>query len=827
MVKMNFKSGQTKIFLKYAFATLPYLGFLLFSFIMFNEVFLGMEKFIFRDLYRFAYPMGALLKDSFREGSLLWDTTINHGMPFLARLTPVIFYPSSILFLFFSPGNSIAINVIFHFLLASVSSYLVLKRFVSDARVAWLGALSFAFCGYSLSMIGSWFYLFGVALFPLGVLTLLRLNEKKNFFRAMEVALVFSLQVFSADLQTLFYQIVFIAPMICFFKKDTIAERKKYFIFLILSGLFFLGLSACQLLGTFELMLNSTRAGGISFDKSTMWSLNPLRMLEFIIPSVFGKLYPDGTYWGGAFLYKGQDNRFPWAFSVYTGMFSVLGLFFISKLNNRRVMYIVGGLLFFFFFMSFGKHTFFFKLFYDFFPGVNLFRYPEKFILFSSFFLIFLGTIGFDEFLKSSGSTEIRKPFVILVLFLITLIALLIAGLNFIDPDKISNIRRVANYFVSQTENEFIKNGSVPIPEIIIFSSVRWLQTAQMAVSKGIFINGVFLFVLLLQLAKKVNKNIKIVLLFFLVCFDLILSGESIKGSVRADWIEENIETCSYIPQGKFKWKKPFVAMYGDFPQIPMDYSGTLSRYEKIMYSNTKGLLPNTGIDQCVHHVRGYEAALLSSSDSVDELLKNNFNRWADITGVQYVIDYSNNRDIFNNAEYSLEATMLEPALKIYKNKKQLEFLHAVGKVEFINDVDRAYGRLNEEAYDYFNTAIFEGTEKSFVHENSHRASELMVYLPGKIEISLDFKKKGYLVVLESFYPGWKASIDGVDINIYKANGSFMGFKIPEGTHKLKLDFDPMIQKIANLISFLTIVIVFLILSGSFFKKARVSTGTN
>ncbi len=48
------------------------------------------------------------------------------------------------------------------------------------------------------------------------------------------------------------------------------------------------------------------------------------------------------------------------------------------------------------------------------------------------------------------------------------------------------------------------------------------------------------------------------------------------------------------------------------------------------------------------------------------------------------------------------------------------------------------------------------------------------------------------LVYVESFYPGWRAEVDGHPTAIYKVNGAFRGIIVPEGEHEIVFRYQPI-----------------------------------
>ena len=65
-------------------------------------------------------------------------------------------------------------------------------------------------------------------------------------------------------------------------------------------------------------------------------------------------------------------------------------------------------------------------------------------------------------------------------------------------------------------------------------------------------------------------------------------------------------------------------------------------------------------------------------------------------------------------------------------------------------------------------------------------------YTGAELELSIERFSTGFLVINELYYPaGWKAYLNGEEIQIYKTNYFLRGLIIPPGNHELILDFQP------------------------------------
>jgi len=100
---------------------------------------------------------------------------------------------------------------------------------------------------------------------------------------------------------------------------------------------------------------------------------------------------------------------------------------------------------------------------------------------------------------------------------------------------------------------------------------------------------------------------------------------------------------------------------------------------------------------------------------------------------------------------------------------------------------------------------------------------KLTKYHPERLEYESQNSKDGFVAFSENYYQnGWKASIDGKQVPIYKIDYSLRGIKVPEGKHKIVMKFEPKIVDKAGNYSMISFVL-FLILTfaGGYFWQKR------
>jgi hypothetical protein len=60
---------------------------------------------------------------------------------------------------------------------------------------------------------------------------------------------------------------------------------------------------------------------------------------------------------------------------------------------------------------------------------------------------------------------------------------------------------------------------------------------------------------------------------------------------------------------------------------------------------------------------------------------------------------------------------------------------------------------------------------------------------PEQFTVLTDSNQRGWLVMSHTWYPGWKASIDGVPVPLARANGGHCTVPVPAGKHKVEMDY--------------------------------------
>jgi uncharacterized membrane protein YfhO len=65
----------------------------------------------------------------------------------------------------------------------------------------------------------------------------------------------------------------------------------------------------------------------------------------------------------------------------------------------------------------------------------------------------------------------------------------------------------------------------------------------------------------------------------------------------------------------------------------------------------------------------------------------------------------------------------------------------------------------------------------------------------------------GYLVLVEAYDPGWRASVDGSPAEVRRANVGFRAVAVPGGTHRVVFVYRPRAALVGLAASIVTLVV--------------------
>ncbi|GDX64910.1 hypothetical protein LBMAG35_17490 [Chlorobiota bacterium] len=95
-------------------------------------------------------------------------------------------------------------------------------------------------------------------------------------------------------------------------------------------------------------------------------------------------------------------------------------------------------------------------------------------------------------------------------------------------------------------------------------------------------------------------------------------------------------------------------------------------------------------------------------------------------------------------------------------------------------------------------------------------------YGPNQLSYEVETSMNGILCLSEIWYPAWKASIDGKEVDIHRINWSMRGIEVPSGKHTIVMTYDSKAYAIGSKITYSGLGLTILgIALGLFFQLRR------
>ena len=160
-----------------------------------------------------------------------------------------------------------------------------------------------------------------------------------------------------------------------------------------------------------------------------------------------------------------------------------------------------------------------------------------------------------------------------------------------------------------------------------------------------------------------------------------------------------------------------------------------------------------------------------------------------DLLNVRYLLTYAPDAaPRIQHPKFRLAANL--PGHQAYENLAVLPRFFLVGETRPAGSLDEALEMLRSPGFDPRRVAVVEGAGPLAGAAGSVRVE---YYSAGRLALETEAAAPSFLVTSESWYPGWRAAIDGREQPLVMTNGAFRGLALPAGRHRVEMRFAPAI----------------------------------
>ncbi len=703
-------------------------------------------------------PWRVLVNDALRQGRLpLWTPLLGMGAPLMANYQSAVFYPPNWLAIVLPPEIAISALAVLHLSFAGVGMARLTRQFnLSNFGVAITG-LTFCLSGYLTGRL--WFITINnsIAWLPWIVLAsspLPRLRHPSPFPVCVaptgegegpgvgaRLSALIALQLLAGHAQTSFYTLLLAAAWLAWHSFNS-SNRPRT---LLLHGIKFgfavalaVGLTAIQLIPTYELLRQSPRADAAEYEFAATYSLWPWRLLTFFAPDLFG--HPaDHNYLGYATYW--EDHAYLGLLPLMTAGYTLAMLF---RKEHRREAHrgkipeknfalsapsaVIFSLLLIpvSIILALGNNTPAFPFFYRYVPGFDLFQAPARMLIWYTFAVSLLAGIGADRWQASTRKRYWAR------LGLAGSVAMLILGL--------------AGMFFLTDQNSLVLARGVTGAAVIAIGTFALVLTQPAEPRRWQWLTLAF------------------------ITLDLGL------GAVR---LNPTIDPVLYHLQPAFSLAEGRLYQFaGDEYRVKFNEFFRFKSFEPI-HSQTLGesFLPNLSA-----------LSGIASANNFDPLQPERYAR--------YLEAMENSPRLLDLADIrALVKPMGVVSLRKANNAARLRVIY-----------NAQTAPNGQAALDAITHPTFDPDSQVILEPASDERGGLPLD-PNRFIATVTLERDGYVVLSDTFYPGWRVFVDGVPQPLLRANYLFRAVAVPGGEHEVVFEYAPFSVTIGLIISAVSILV--------------------
>ena len=723
---------------------------------LFYRLLLGEVIFWGTPLLQF-YPWQKLAFDQIRAGQIpLWNPLVGNGAPLLANYQTAVFYPPNWLHLIIPSEYAMGIIGMAHVIWAGLGMAAYLRRVGVGALGQGVGMLSFALCGYLISRFGFLSITTSIPWLP-WLLWAIDGTAQSGASRRPFVLLstIVGLQLLAGHAQTSFYSLV-LGVLYALWRFGFAAAMSWRARLLQLAGvagslLLGAGIAAIQLTPTAELMLSSQRVAGVEPLAGLSYSFWPWRLTTLVAPNLFGS--PGLNYYDGYGVY--------WEDALYIGLLPLImvGHAVARWLREQqsgnisapaRVVPFYVALLPIVFVLALGRNTpVFLWLFENRIPGFVTFQAPTRWMLLAEFALCALAAVGVDVWESSERGLYWTR--------------LLMAG----------GFAVFAGSFIAV-------NGLGLGVRYIFVPAMLWLGAAVIAFG----VAGLIL--PLVEQRTRWRPHWEFAVLA-LIATDLVVAHWGLTPTVSASYYHQSSQLAE-VAQADAPQSRVFY--------LPADED--IAKFGEEL-ANSPGLLDT----------RNFQASGRARRDELRNSLLPNL-------GMLDGVVSSNNFDPLLVGHYDqlmrqFDSTLTQSSIILMERMNvglllttngcgPLQLARRSGMISACR-VPKPWPRA------VIANCVRQGDGDALVCERTEGEATINRDDSTHVSVRVSSERPATLLLLDTYYPGWKATVNGNDAPIERANVAFRAVSVPAGESTVNFTYQPVSWAAGAILSAVAIAI--------------------
>ena len=147
---------------------------------------------------------------------------------------------------------------------------------------------------------------------------------------------------------------------------------------------------------------------------------------------------------------------------------------------------------------------------------------------------------------------------------------------------------------------------------------------------------------------------------------------------------------------------------------------------------------------------------------------------------------------------------------RVYENEGALPRAWVVGGQRVVEGEDAALAALGDPEWDPRREAIVERELDGL--DAAGGSARIASYEPERVVVDANVRGHGLLVLSDLHYPGWKATVDGREVDVERVNYVMRGVEVESGRHRVEFEYEPLSWRIGWILSLAGLIVMALLL---------------
>ncbi len=747
----------------------------------------------------------------------LWNPYLFAGVPFLAAGQNSALYPFSLLFYILPIDRAFGYFVALQLVIAALTMFAFARVLGLSRFSASISAIVYAFSGFFIVSTAFPMIISAAAWLP-AILACIELivrgkNSARQILFALVGAILLGIQFLAGHIEISIYVLIVAAFYALWRGLQTFPISKIWKVWSLVALMTTIGiaLGAVQLIPLYELVQSNFRSGSVTYQDVIGWAYPVRQIVTFFIPDFFGN--PTAHSYFDVFDFTNHAAPFGtifWGIKNYVEAGAYVGIlplllaliaivstitFYISHhaspvTRHSSLVALFATLAILSLLFTFGTPLY--ALLFYFMPGFNQLHTPFRWVFPFTLSVAVLAGIGAEVLADRDWKLEIGKvnlqsliSNLTLLIGILTLAALAISRVLPAPTLALADRLLRSSHLAQQAFDSGQMFYSYEFRNVLVFA---------------IFVIGAGIVLLTSRSARQI-RGVPIwqPLALVVVIADLFVFGMGFYPRADPRLIDFTPPAVKFLQQDTSLYRVTSYDVRGDASQ--------------------KVFNPNVGMFYNIADIRGYDsiipkqyADLMGLLAPQDELLDNRIAPFynpdplsspiLNLLNVKYVLT---TRPL-PNAGYTL---VYDGEIKIYRNDRVLPRAFMVPQARVIPDSTALLAQM--KTFDPAREVLLD--QDPGVPATAACASKpvsIDQYTGDEVIVQSSQSCAGWLVLSDSYFPGWLAQIDGNDAPLYRADYNFRAVYVPAGDHTIRFKYSPLSFRVGGIASFLGAMILLL-----------------